>query len=181
MKLTLLRNTTIRMYTVYVSLQALQLSSTLLTEVDRIRQACVSLPTPFSPIMIALTLLPLLNICTLPGCLYIWWFLWILLGNELAKMLCHGIAIVAKLFCLSTIPTQSGEPLCNDQGSADRKRVAYCAVANVLSNTFCERSTWILRFCDACLLGIVMSVQVSRFTAQFCKNTECLNLKAIQY
>ena len=61
------------MYTVYdVSLQALQLSSTLLTEVVRIRQACVGLPTPFSEIIVALTLLPLLNICTLPGCLYIW-------------------------------------------------------------------------------------------------------------
>ena len=31
------------------------------------------------------------------------------------------------------------------------------------------------------LLGIVMSVQVSRFTAQFCKNTERFDLKAIQY
>ena len=58
------------MYIVYVglqgyidvSLQALQLSSTLLTEVIRIRQAGVGLPTPFS----------LLNICALPGCLYIW-------------------------------------------------------------------------------------------------------------
>ena len=178
MKLTWLRNTTICMYTVYVSLQALQLSSTLLTEVVRIRQACVGLPTPFSQIMIALTLLPLLNICTLPGCLYIWWFLWIILGNKLAKI---GIAIVAKLFCLSTISTQSGEPLCYDQGSADRKSVAYCAVANLVSITFCERSTRILRFCDAWLLGIVMSMQVSRFTAQFCKNTAWLNLKASQY
>ena len=55
------------MYTVYVSLQALQLSSTLLTEVVRIRQTCVGLPTPFSQIIVALTLLPLLNICLLPG------------------------------------------------------------------------------------------------------------------
>ena len=38
-----------------------------------------------------------------------------------------------------------------------------------------------LRFCDAWLLGIVMSVQVSKFTAQFCKNTERIDLKAIQY
>ena len=68
----------IPMYTVYVRLQvqALQLSSTLLTEVVRIRQACVGLPTPFSQIIVALTLLPL------PGCLYIWWFLWILLGKS---------------------------------------------------------------------------------------------------
>ena len=51
-------------------LQALQLSSsTLLTEIVRIRQAGVGLPTPFSQIIVAL---PLLNICTLPGCLYIW-------------------------------------------------------------------------------------------------------------
>ena len=74
-----------------------------------------------------------------------------------------------KLFCLSTVPTQSGEPLCYDQGRVDRKRVAYRAVSNLVSITFCERCTWILRFCDAWLLGIVMSVQVSRFTAQFCK------------
>ena len=67
-----------------VSLQALQkqLSSTVLTEVVRIRQACVGLPTPFLQIIVALTLLPLLNICTLPGCLYIWWFLWIILGKS---------------------------------------------------------------------------------------------------
>ena len=70
---------TILMYTVYVSLQALQLSSAMLTEeVVRIRQTCVGLPTPFSQVLVALTLLPLLNICTLPGCLCIWWFLWIL-------------------------------------------------------------------------------------------------------
>ena len=58
------------MYTVYVSLglQALKLSSTMLTEeVVRIRQACVGLPTPFSQIMVALKLLPLLNIFTFPG------------------------------------------------------------------------------------------------------------------
>ena len=47
---------TILMYTVYVSSQALQLSSTLLTEVIRIRQACVGLPTPFLQIIVALTL-----------------------------------------------------------------------------------------------------------------------------
>ena len=44
------------MYTVYVSLQALQLLSTLLTKVVRIRQACVGLPTPFPLIIVALTL-----------------------------------------------------------------------------------------------------------------------------
>ena len=44
-----------------------------------------------------------------------------------------------------------------------------CAVSNLVSITFCERFMWILRFCDAWLLGIVMSMQVSRFTAQFVK------------
>ena len=44
-------------------------------------EACVGLPTPFSQIMVATTLLPLSNIYTLPGCLYIWWFLWTLLGT----------------------------------------------------------------------------------------------------
>ena len=53
-----------------------------------------------------------------------------------------------------------------------------CSI-KLVSITFCERSTWILRFCDAWLLGIVMSVQVSRFTAQFCKYTERFDLKAI--
>ena len=67
------------------------------------------------------------------------------------------------------------------RGGLDRKRVAYRAVSNLVSITFCERSTCILRFCDVWLLGIVMSVQVSRFTAQFCKNTERFDLKAIQY
>ena len=100
---------------------------------------------------------------------------------KLAKIPCNDIAIVPKLFCLSTIPTQSGEPLCYDQGRVDRKRVAYRAVSNLVSITFCERCTWILRFCNAWLLGIVMSMQVSRFTAQFCKNTERFDLKAIQY
>ena len=142
----------------------------MLTEVVRIRQACVGLPTHFSQIIVALMLLPLLNICILRGCLYIWWFLWILLGKSWRKFHVTMIATVPKLFCLSTIPTQSGEPLCYDQGRVDRKRVAYRAELNLVSITFCERSTWILRFCDAWLLGIVMSVQVSRFTAQFCKN-----------
>ena len=62
------------MYTdnVIVSLQALQLSSTLPMLSDQsIRQACAGLPTPVSQIIVVLTLLPLLNICTLPGCLYI--------------------------------------------------------------------------------------------------------------
>ena len=73
---------TLLMYTIYVSLQALQLTSTMLTkEVIRIRQACVGLPSPFSQIMVTLTLLPL-NICTLPGCLCIWWFLWIILSKS---------------------------------------------------------------------------------------------------
>ena len=53
-----------------------------------------------------------------------------------------------------------------------------CSI-KLVSITFCECSTWILHFCDAWLLGIVMSVQVSRFTAKFCKNTERFNLKAI--
>ena len=101
--------------------------------------------------------------------------------QKLAKIPCNDIAIVQELFCLSSIPTQSGEPLCYDQGRLDRKRVAYRAVSDLVSMTFCERSTWILRFCDAWLLGIVMSVQVSRFTAQFCQNTEWFDLKAIQY
>ena len=164
------------MYTVYVSLQALQLSSTLLTEVVRIRQACVGLRTPFSQIMVALTLLPLLNICTLPGCLYIWWFLWILLGNKLAKIFMSRHRHSAKVVLFKhnsytvrwTTVLRSGECWPSE-------------VLNLVSITFCERSTWILIFCNAWLLGIVMSVQVSRFTAQFCKNTERLNLKVIQY
>ena len=55
-----------------------------------------------------------------------------------------------------------------------------CSI-KLVSIIFCERSTWILRFCDTWLLGIVMNVQVSRFTAQFCENTERFNLKVIQY
>ena len=80
---------TILMYSVYVGLHRCKLttlsltiqlsSSTLLTEVVRIRQAGVGIPTPFSQIIVAL---PLLNVCTLPGCFYIWWFLWILLGKS---------------------------------------------------------------------------------------------------
>ena len=46
-------------------------------------------------------------------------------------------------------------------------------VRKLISISVCERSAW--------LLGIVMSVQVSRFAAQFCKNTERFNFKAIQY
>ena len=153
----------------------------LTEEVVRIRQACVGLPTSFLHIIVAPTLLPMLNICTLPGCLWIRWFLWIALGKSYRKFYIKGSAIVAKLFCLSTIPTHQGEPLCYDQERADRKRVVNHAVSNLVSITFCERSTWILRFWDVWLLGIVMSVQVSRFTAQFCKNTERFNVKAIQY
>ena len=62
---------------------------------------------------------------------------------------------------------------------ADQKRVVYRAVWNLASITVCERSTWILCFWNAWLLGIVMSVRVSRFTAQFCKNTERFDLEAI--
>ena len=53
LKLTLLRNIHYYSRVHFVSLQALQLSSTMLTEeVVRIRQACVGLPTPFSQIMV---------------------------------------------------------------------------------------------------------------------------------
>ena len=45
--------------------------------------------------------------------------------QKLAKIPCNDIAIVPELFCLSWIPTESGEPLCYDQGRLDRKRVAY--------------------------------------------------------
>ena len=47
----------------------------------------------------------------------------------------------------------------------------------LVSITFCEPSMWILHSCNAWLLGIVMSMQVSRCTA----HTERFNLKAIQY
>ena len=99
------------------------------------------LPTPFSQ-----------NYCctyftTIVKHLYIAWLsLYLVISmnysrQKLAKIPCNDIAIVPELFCLSSIPTQSGEPLCYDQGRLDRKRVAYRAVSNLVSITFCERST----------------------------------------
>ena len=70
----LLFSCTLSMY-IDVSLQALQLSQHCLALVVRIRQACVWLPNSFlANYCCTLTLLQLLNICTLPGCLYIWLF-----------------------------------------------------------------------------------------------------------
>ena len=48
---------------------------------------------------------------------------------------------------------------------------------SLLVNGLCERCI----FAMAWLLGIVMSMQVSKFTAHFRKNTERITLKAIQY
>ena len=66
------------MYFFYVSLQALQLSSTLLTEVVRIRQACVGLRTPFSQIIVALV------VTTIAKHLHIAWLsLYLVISTEL--------------------------------------------------------------------------------------------------
>ena len=54
-------------------------------------------------------------------------------------------------------------------------------VHRLVSITLCERPVWTLRFCDAWLLGIVMIVQILRFTAQFCENIEWFTWKTIQY
>ena len=119
------------MYTVYVSLQALQMSSTLLTkEIVRIQTSlcwptnsflanygCTYVTTIFKHLYIAgLTLYLVISINSS--------------RLKLAKISCKGSAIVAELFVWAQFPHCQGEPLCYDQGRADQKRMAYRTVSD---------------------------------------------------
>ena len=98
-----------------------------------------------------------------------------------SKNFMKGSAIVAKLFCLSTIPTQSEWTTVLRSGEGWPKACGAPCSIKLVSITFCERYMWILCFLQCVASGYCNRVQVSRFTAQFCKDTERFNLKAIQY
>ena len=93
-----------------------------------------------------------------------------------------------KLFCLSTIPTQSGEPLCYDQGRVDRKRVAYRAVSNLVSITFLNalreycvfamRGFWVLWW--ACRYQDLLHSFVKYWTVWF-KSYSILKMRGIDW
>ena len=149
MKLTLLRNTNYS----HVHCKLTSFSTYYAYQSHQDQPSLCRPASPFSQTMDALTLLLLLNICTLPSCLCIPWFLWILLG-KLAIISCKGNTIVAKLFCLNTIPTQSWwtTVLQLREGWLAPWR-SWTRAVSLASITICERSMWILRFCDAWLLS----------------------------
>ena len=108
MKLTLLINVLFS----YTLCMLTSLTTAMLTEVVRIRHACVGLHNTTSrPLWQRCTYFTAVvkHLCIAWLSLYIWWFLWILCKtSENFMYTCKGCAIDAKLFCFSTIPTQSG-------------------------------------------------------------------------
>ena len=120
---------TILMYAIYVSLQALQMQC-LPKKSSGFRQACVGLPTPSSQNMVALTLLPCLNIFTFRA-VFVFGDFYQFFSVKASENFMNGQQRHSgKVVLFENDSHSQGEPLCYDQGRADGKRVAYCAVSN---------------------------------------------------
>ena len=165
----------------YVSLQALQLYNSYRSHQDDHKMS-----NPFFQRFGCIYLnnmgLPFLNI------LYIAWlslYLAISLNSSrqsLQKLHVRAAPSTQSCIVWALFPHGQGKPRATIRGG--RTERVHCAVLKLISNTICERSTWILRFINALLaytiLGIELCVQVSGYIEQFCKLTEQIDLNAIQ-
>ena len=132
---------TLLMYTVYVGLHWCKLTSltTVINIAYRSRQDQTSLcwlTNSFLANYCCTYVTTIVKHCTLPGCLYIWWFLWILLGKSQRKF--HVTTSCQSCFVWAQFLHSQVNRCATIRGSI-----------KFSLNHFCERSTWILRFCNA--------------------------------
>ena len=110
----------------------------------------------------------------------IWWFLWILL-RKASKNLCEGRTIGPKLFYSSTIHTQWGwitmqrSSKCWPDMFSTQISLNHCLRTLYLNTSFYWPVASIYNF------GIKLSIQVSGYIEQFCKNTYQFDINAIKY